>query len=409
VQGQLIADVGVAGTLEKPSLSGQLVGYGLRADMPQYGVSVRDGRMRVVSSADGLRLEELVFFGGDGQFTASGVLGLPGEGGARAGPSRINWRAENFRALNHPDHRLVVDGEGTLALQDKRLAVRGKVSIDEGNIEYRSAADTTLADDIVVVGRPRPGQARSEMTADAPLDLDLEVDLGRELRISAEGLDARLAGRVQLASKGGAPMQARGTIRAVRGTYRAFGQRLDIERARVTFDGPLANPALDIVALRKNLAVEAGVEITGTVRVPVVRLTSNPPVPDSEKLSWLLTGGPAGGESQREALALQAASAALFGKGGGKPITQKFAERVGLDDIQVVSRNAAAAGTTAAGGQMVSLGKRINDRLYLAYEQGLELASNALRIEYVLSRFVTVSAHAGTDSGVALNFRRTWR
>ena len=30
---------------------------------------------------------------------------------------------------------------------------------------------------------------------------------------------------------------------------------------RVIFDGPLANPSLDIVALRRNLAVEAGVEI----------------------------------------------------------------------------------------------------------------------------------------------------
>jgi hypothetical protein len=32
-----------------------------------------------------------------------------------------------------------------------------------------------------------------------------------------------------------------------------------------------------------------------------------------------------------------------------------------------------------------------------------------LRIEYVLSRFFTVSAFTGTTSGVALNFRRSWR
>jgi translocation and assembly module TamB len=410
VQGQLIADVAVAGTIAKPALSGQLVGYGLRVDMPQYGVNLKDGRLRVVSAADGLRVEELVFVGGEGRFTASGVLGVPGEGGMRAAATRVTWHAENFRALNHPDRRLVVDGDGVLALEDKRLAVRGKLSIDEGQIEYHSTADTTLADDIVVVGRPRPGESRRDSTGDIPLDLDLEIDLGRELRLVAEGVNARLAGRVHVTSQRGGPLQAKGTVRAVRGTYYAFGQRLDIDRARLVFDGPFDNPALDIVALRKNLAVEAGVEITGTVRVPIVRLTSNPPVPDSEKLSWLLTGGPSGGDSQREALALQAATAALFGQGSGKPFTQKFAERVGLDDIQLVNRNTAPASSTAAlGGQMVSLGKRINDRLYVAFEQGIELASNALRVEYVLSRYVTVSAYAGTNSGVALNFRRNWR
>ena len=74
------------------------------------------------------------------------------------------------------------------------------------------------------------------------------------------------------------------------GTYYAFGQKLVIDRGRLIFDGPLDNPGLDIVALRKNLAVEAGVAVSGTVKVPIIQLTSNPPVPDNEKLSWLVLG-----------------------------------------------------------------------------------------------------------------------
>ena len=45
----------------------------------------------------------------------------------------------------------------------------------------------------------------------------------------------------------------------------------------------------------------------------------------------------------------------------------------------------------------------------MTFEQGLELATNALRIEYVLSRYLTLSAFAGTNSGVELKFRRNWR
>ena len=407
VQGQMIADLVIGGTVAKPALSGQLVGYGLRVDMPQYGVSYQDGQLRVASGSEGLNLEDLSFRAGDGRFVASGLLGLPGEGGAPLSKSQIRWRAENFRALNRPDLRLVVDGEGTLATQDKRLVLRGKLSADEGNIEYRSAADTMLADDIVVVGRPRPTRTRPDaIIGDAPLDLDVELALGNNLRFAGEGLEARLAGRVHVTSRAGGPIQGKGTIRTVRGTYYAFGQRLTIERGRILFDGPVANPSLDIVALRKNLAVEAGVEIVGTVRAPLVRLTSNPPVPDNEKLAWLLTGGPPDSGSARESAALSAAAAAMLGR-GGKPITQRLAQSIGLDDISVAQRS--SADSNAVSGQVLTLGKRISDRFHVAYEQGVTLATNALRIEYVLSRFLTISAFAGTQSGVALNFQRNWR
>jgi translocation and assembly module TamB len=394
--------------IERPTLDGKVTGPALRLDIPRYGVNLKDGPLRIASGPEGLRLEELSFVAGEGKFRASGLLGLPVAGGGRAGTSRIQWRAENFRALNRPDLRLIVDGEGTLAMEQKRLVLKGTLSADEGNIEYRSTADTTLADDIVVVGRPRPGGARSDgLVADAPLDLDLALVLGRNLRFAGEGLEARLAGRVNVTSRGGGPMMGKGTIRTVRGTYYAFGQKLAIERGRILFDGPLANPSLDIVALRKNLAVEAGVEIVGTVRAPVVRLTSNPPVPDNEKLAWLLTGGPAGSGSARDSAALSAAAAALSGN-QGKPLTQRIAQRIGLDDISVAQRDT-ASGSDPLDAQVVTIGKRISDRLYIAYEQGLSLATNALRIEYVLSRYLTVSAFAGTESGVALNFRRTWQ
>ena len=113
-----------------------------------------------------------------------------------------------------------------------------------------------------------------------------------------------------------------------------FGQRLVIDRGRLLFDGPVDNPALDVVALRKNLAVEAGVELTGTVKVPRVRLVSNPPVPDGEKLSWLLTGQGLDRANRADLAALAAASASLLGQ-GRKPITTQIANTIGLDDISV--------------------------------------------------------------------------
>ena len=75
--------------------------------------------------------------------------------------------------------------------------------------------------------------------------------------------------------------------------------------------------------------------VTGTVKVPVIQLTSNPPVPDSEKLSWLVLGQAGSDRSSGADLAaLQAASSALLGS-SGKPVSASIAQKIGLDDIIV--------------------------------------------------------------------------
>jgi translocation and assembly module TamB len=231
------------------------------------------------------------------------------------------------------------------------------------------------------------------------------VALGRDFRFSGEGLDTRLTGRVKLVTTAAGRINAAGTIRAVTGTYDVFGQRLDIDRGRLIFDGPVDNPALDVVALRKNLAVEAGVELSGTVRQPRVRLVSNPPVPDGEKLSWLLTGQGLDRASRGDFALLGAASASLLG-GGNRPITTQIANTIGLDDISVRGSDAAVTGGTST--QVLAFGKRITERLTLVYEQGLTVATNALRIEYALSRTLTLRAEAGAVSSVGLFFRRSF-
>ena len=73
-------------------------------------------------------------------------------------------------------------------------------------------------------------------------------------------------------------------------TYTAFGRKLGIENGFLTFNGPVANPGINILAMRRNQQVEAGVQVTGTIQSPVAKLVSEPNVPDNEKLSWLLFG-----------------------------------------------------------------------------------------------------------------------
>jgi translocation and assembly module TamB len=384
--------------------SGSVTGDALRVDAPQYGVNATNGRLRAHLAPTGIALDEVSFTGGDGTFTASGLIAIPGS--RSTAQTHVTWKADRFRATNRPDLRLVVDGEGAITIENQRLALTGNVAIVEGHLEYEASPTGELASDIVVKGRT-PASRRAGAVRELPLALNVDVDLGRALTFTGEGIDTGLAGRVRITTSAAGTLIGRGTIRAVNGTYFAFGQKLTIDRGRLIFDGPLDNPALDVVALRKNLAVEAGVALTGTVKVPQVRVTSNPPVPENEALAWLVTGQGLNNTSRVDYAALSAASAALLGK-GGKPFTAQLAQRIGVDDISLKS-SAGTSGAEGTASQVVVFGKRISDRLSLGYEQGLSLASSAVRLEYALSRQVTLRAEAGQVSGVGIVYRRNFQ
>ncbi len=406
VSGRMHVDVAARGTVAQAALSGAVVGEDLRVDAPQYGLHFINGRIKARAANDRIDIDELTLGAGSGTFRASGAISGLAVGGAKP-LANLTWKAEKFRAFNRPDLHLVVGGEGTAVAEGGRITVVGKVVADEGTIVYLATPDSTLGDDVVVKGWTRPTSDR--MRADGlPLSVDLTLDLGSRLMFSGEGIDTRLAGSVRVTT-GPAGLMGKGSIRTVRGTYLAFGQLLTIERGQLVFDGPLDNPGLDILALRKNLSVEAGVTVTGTVKVPVIQLTSNPPVPDSEKLSWLVLGQSADRTGGGDMAALQAASAALLGS-HGRPISASIAQSVGLDTISFKSaeRSTGPAGSSGAENQVVAVGKRLSDRLSLVYEQGLTIATNALRLEYELTRTLTLRAEAGTVGALGIYFRRTF-
>jgi translocation and assembly module TamB len=304
--------------------------------------------------------------------------------------------------FNRPDTRLTLSGAGTLAMKSKHVTLAGSLKADEGYFEMQPTRREVLSDDVVVHGRERrPSRASTQRV---PFAVDLELDFGDRFTFVGEGFDTGLAGKVHVKTTDLGELVANGTIRAVRGTYTAFGQRLTIERGELYFDGPLDNPGLDVSALRKNLPVEAGVDVTGTARVPLVQLTSNPPVPDNEKLAWLVLGHGLDNTTGAEAAALQAALGALAGSGGA-PFGQRIARTFGVDDI---SMRAADTTKSGAGGQIVAVSKRLSDKLTLVYEQGLSVANNALKIEYALSRNVTLRAEAGFVNGFGIYYSRSF-
>jgi translocation and assembly module TamB len=259
-------------TVADPRLRGEISGDQLSIEQVESGVFLREGVLRATFADRAVRLDTFTIRGGEGRFGATGALALRG----RHLDLNLDWAAEKLTAVQHPDLRLVVSGKGNVRMQEARTSLRGALTADYGRVELRSNTAPALGEDVIVAGR-KPKAAISARTLRPQVDLAL--DLGPDFVVRGRGLDARLVGKVTVLGAGDAPLEAKGQISVARGTYEAYGQRLEIDKGVLYFSGPLDNPGLQIVALRR-LAVEASVEVTGTARDPRVA-GLKPEVPDS--------------------------------------------------------------------------------------------------------------------------------
>lgn len=396
-----------SGPARAPQVTGSLEADGLALRVADYGVNLKDGMLRANFETNRLVLSQFRMLADQGELTASGSLKLgQTETGIAEGGADIH--AEKLAILNHPDYRLMVSGDGKLAFSGGKLAVTGEVRADHGSIRLPDTNRPSLSDDVVVVGKPT---AKAKKTGATPISIDLLLDVGDDFMLRGFGVEASLRGNLRVKSAPPELPIGNGVIRVAKGRYEAYGQKLEIERGVLSFAGPIDNPSLDMLAVRKNLSVQPGVAITGTALAPRVRLVSDPNVPDTEKLAWLVLGHGLEGSSGAEMDLLPVAAAALLSSNGRGP-TQGLAQTFGLDEIGVSrttgtststsSSTSSTTGSTLAEQRVLTIGKRISSKLYLNYEAGLDAATRVVRLQYELSRRWSVRAETGTRSALDL-------
>lgn len=409
-EGRLAAAMQLAGTVGAPVLTGTVNGDDLGVTLYDLGIRLTDGIVRIVLDRNVIELRQVVFRGGDGTLTASGNVRL-----GEADPTlRARIVAERLELFASPERTLVVSGNADMANENRQFVIRGKFRVDRGLFDLPKAGAPVLGDDVVIVRKSDRRAERDVRTAATPAVpesqptsrfapvIDLSVDLGDRFRFRGAGADLLLAGRLGVNSEPLTPLRVTGTVRVVDGTYEAFGRRLQITRGIVNFNGPVGNPNLNIRAMRLNQEVEAGVEVTGTVRLPRVRLVSEPNVPDEDKLSWLMFGygaesAAAGQQQQLSGGALGGAALGMLGSKAGKGIVQRF----GIDEFSIGPSTAGLSDQ-----QVVSVGKAVSEKISVGYEQSLTSAANVAKLTWAFSRRWSLIARGGSINGLSLLFNR---
>lgn len=433
VNGTLDADVTLAGSLDKPRWQGTLRADKLAVQSLLDGVDLKEGHLLAKLSGDRVDITEFHLKGGNGN--SARILGFSGnltsaptDGGSLDGTGSVQWgsasgaaadqetdlrmdlkaRAKGLQVLVRADRQASVSGTLEASLRNRQFKLRGDVSIDRASIILPDAGAPSLGDDVVVRSKALDKVAMEKVQQAAtqaakaetalPPDVEVTLDLGNDFALQGLGITTRLEGKLTIKSarEAGAPPSVTGEVRTVAGRYRAWGQMLDVETGLIRFNGPYDNPSLDILALRPNIEVRAGVQVTGSAQNPRVRLYSEPELPDAEKLAWVVLGRSAAGGGAEAAVLQQAALALLGGKNGAG--TGDVASKLGLDEIGFKGPGVGED----ANGAALTFGKRLSKDLYVTYEKSLSGALGTLYIFYDLSKRLRLRGQTGANTGVDL-------
>jgi translocation and assembly module TamB len=409
-KGALGAELNAAGTLGQPKLSGAVNGDNLAVTWFDQGIQLQDGTVRVVMNENVIDLRQFEFHGGKGTLRATGQVQL-----GKANPDlNAALIADHLELFASPDRQLMLSGQAKIASLADQLRIDGKFSVDHALFDLPKTSAPKLGDDVVVVRndkkaavQPKAATSQEKMAqaSEKPAGrfsptIDVMLDLGDDFRFRGGGADLRLRGTMNVKSEPYAPLRGLGTIRVADGTYEAFGVKLAIERGIINFQGPIDNPNINLLAMRRNQDVPAGVEVTGNANAPRVRLVSEPNLSEEEKLSWIMFGqGSNSGLGQRTA---STEALAFLGNIGGK----KIARGIGLDQFSIGSSESGITGV--AGDQFVNLGKSISQKFVLGYEQSITGAESVAKLTYQLSRSWSILVRGGTINSLNLLFSRRY-
>ena len=223
--------------------------------------------------------------------------------------------ASGFQAIQRGDLAAQVGGDLTLTGQYSAPLIGGRLTVEEGELfldefvrsatvidlndpRFADVVDTTLVADQPVVA---PAENPFMQNLRVGVALSLESDFWIRSRESTQGMDVEIAGDLEASfDRPRREIVLRGTLEAVRGTYNQFGRQFAIQTGTLEFPGtPGIDPSVAITAAYRLRREEAAplliiASVEGTLQDPQVTLTSEsqPPIPESDLISYLLFGRP---------------------------------------------------------------------------------------------------------------------
>ncbi|CAI1007888.1 Family of uncharacterised function (DUF490) [Serratia quinivorans] len=393
--GMLNANLRLGGSAQKPLVYGRMALDKVDIDGHWMPFDMTNGRL--VMNFDGMTstLEGLVS-------TTHGQLNLSGDADWRdinAWRARIAAKGDKLRVTVPPMIRIDVSPDLVFEATPQLFSLNGSVDIPWARITVQELPESAVgvsSDEVMLDDQLKPIKPK---TAGIPINSNLMIHVGNDVRLDAFGLKARLKGDLKVVQdKNGLGLN--GQIDIPSGRFHAYGQDLIVRKGQLMFSGPPDQPLLNLEAIRNPDSTEdgvtAGVRVTGLADAPKLEVFSDPAKSQQEALSYLLRGqglGSSGADGN-------AMTSMLIGMGVAQSgqLVGKIGEAFGVSNLALDTQGVGDSSQVVVSGYVLP-------GLQVKYGVGIFDSLATLTLRYRLMPKLYLEAVSGLDQALDLLYQ----
>lgn len=401
VSGRLLVDVRAVGTSGDPHFTGAIGIEGAAFDVVSSGAKYKNGRVGLTLTPDRVAVD--VFHLEDSSGRALEVRGSLGTHELRVGDVAIEISSRRFEVLRNEFGRLDVDARLQLQGRFESPRLTGELTISSGDLRV----DEVLSRTIFKPYATEPGAITEVVDPIAALNpwdrlgINLILHVPNTLRLVGDNvqitpgtpvglgdINLRVAGDLSLYKDPGQPLYVTGSFDSLSGTYAFQGRRFEIDPASsIEFRGDLS-PELYVAVTRVISGVQTRVALIGPLQQPELRLSSVPPLGESDILSLIVFNSSANDLNALQQQELVARAGALAAGFLATPLVSALSSQIGLDILEIEPTD-----EPGVVGAKVTIGQEIAPGLVARFSRqfGPEPYDEAT-IEYYLSRILRLRA-----------------
>ena len=390
--GRLNSALAITGTLSHPVFSGQLDLRDGKIALPSLGIFLQDVGVSLAAMGETVEIQGSAR-SGPGSVTAEGTIAYSGAAGIQ-GDFRI--RGTQFEAVRLPEYEIQVNPDVRFLFNGEKGELTGDIFVPKALLTPEEMKDSvSVSKDVIYTD-----QEKEEKVVHWPLNSELRVELGDDVRIDGYGLKGRLLGSLAVRDTSDTFMSGRGDLSLKDGVFSIYGRSLAVERGRILFSGgPVDNPVIDARALQsikeKSVAgndLIIGVDVSGNLQDLEFKLFSDPSMDESDILAYMVVGHSRSASNKDEGSILEAA-ASVFGLEEGAGMVNTLADLLPVDEMHL-------EGTKKEGNMSLVVGKKLTDNLFIGYDHNFFDQKGEFRLSYNLGYgFSAVTRSSANSNG----------
>ncbi len=362
--------------------------------------------LRLTGNGDKLVLEE--FAAGDGKsgsISGSGSIDLNPD---QSYPINMHLKAKDLLLVALDELNLNASADLSLQGNLSEALLSGEIITGQSELDLSGSLPLEIVELEVEEINASSAKHSSDnkpttKSASSRLGLDLKITVPGKSFIRGLGLESEWRGEIKVDGFSEAP-KVSGTLSPVRGRYNLMGKSFSLESGTIRFTGSDdIDPILDITAEHSASSITALVQITGTASNPDIKLTSRPPLPESEIASEVLFGTNSGNLTTAQSLQLATAVTSNNTRMGGLNILDSTRRLLGVDVIGFTDSE------MDSNSARVSVGKYVADGVFLEVEGGGEKDSyTSTTVEVELMPNVRFEGGTTETGGSKVGIRWKW-